>query len=465
MKPNDQISKLMGLPQELQLDAFSDMLKGGDLKKVPIQTIIQASPFLEEWMNFAKSMTDAPDEFLAVGGLQLIASVLGNQTYIAFGNDKIFSHLWVVLLAPSSFFHKTTALNLVKRTISSLVFPRTWQDRMIDYEKSKSSDPGAKSQTRGIRSGQDMIAPDRFSIDLLLEELEHRPAMLLVQSEYGAFLKEIDKTFNIGAKETLTEIYDSGLITKFNKTIKASNGGKPIRIDNTALSIFSASTKDWLEEYIKLSDIGAGFIARFLFVPASRKTRFIGWPATRDEKVYEKIKNDLLSIRKSLNGELDVTAIIPFYEAWYSDLFRRVHREETIAKTIGFDQRLASYALKFTIIMHASTYGDTIITADSLIRGIQLAEYFREKTKELFETTFLSQFDKKVRQIAEYIYRNDHGKTRRQLQQRAGSYGIKASEFKGIIEILEEDGDVHWDQGERAVISYASKYLKGVITR
>lgn len=456
----------MGLPHEQQVEAFKEMLKGGGLTKVPIQVIIRASPFLEEWMDFTMSMTDAPDEFLAVGGLQLIASVLGNQTHIAFGNDKIFPHMWIVLLAPSSFFHKTTALNLVKRTISSLIISRNWQDREIDVKKLKSSGQKINDEGKGggIKSGQDMLAPDRFSIDLLLEELEHRPAMLLVQSEYGAFLKEIDKTFNLGAKETLTEIFDSGLITKFNKTIKAQNDGKPIRIDNTALSIFSASTKDWLEEYIKLSDIGAGFIARFLFVPASKKTRFIGWPATRDEETYERIKQNLLTIRKSMVGELDASAIIPFYEMWYQDLFNRAHSEESFSKTIGFDQRLAVYALKFTIIIHATTYGDTILSVDSLIRGIQLAEFFREKTKELFETTFLSKHDRNVRKIAEIIYQNDHAKTRRELQQRAGSFEVKASEFKGIIEILEEDGDVHWDSDGKATISYASKYLKGIIT-
>jgi hypothetical protein len=467
MKPDDKISELLGSHHEQQLEAFKEMLKGGDLRKVPIQVIIRVSPFLEEWMEFAMSMTDAPDEFLAAGGLQLIASVLGNQTYISFGNDKIFPHLWVVLLAPSSFFHKTTALNLVKRTISSLILSRNWQDRQTDVEKLKSTEQKINDEVKvsGIRSGQDMLAPDRFSIDLLLEELENRPSMLLVQSEYGAFLKEIDKTFNLGAKETLTEIYDSGLITKFNKTIKAQNDGKPIRIDNTALSIFSASTKDWLEEYIKLSDLGAGFIARFLFVPASKKTRFIGWPATRDEETYERIKQNLLKIRKSMKGELDVSAIKPFYELWYMDLFDRVHREETVTKTIGFDQRLAIYALKFTTILHASTYGNTIITLDSLIRGIQLAEYFRDKTQELFETTFLPKFDQDVRKMAEFIYRHDHKKTKRQLHQRAGAIGIRGEAFKQILELLEEDGDVHWDANEKATISQASKYLKGVIKK
>ena len=115
--------------------------------------------------------------------------------------------------------------------------------------------------------------------------------------------------------------------------------------------------------------------------------------------------------------------------------------------------------------MHASKYGDTKLTLDSLISGIQLAEYFRSKTQELFETTFLSRFDKNLRKMAEYIYRNDHDKTKRQIQQRAGSIGVRGEEFKHAIEMLEEEGDVHWDQQGNATISYASKFLKGVIKK
>ena len=463
MNTSEMIQSILTLHNEERMELFKHLLQSEKLKYSSINEIVSESPLLKRWMDSTKEQTDAPDDFLAASGLQLVASVMGNLSFIGFGSTRIYPHLWMVLVAPSGFYRKTTALNLTRRILADMEFPVQWTDYKVD-KKSVCGVNDVMPQ-RIIRSGADLLAPDRFSIDLITEELQDRPAMLMVQSEFGAFLVEIDKMYNQGAKETLTDIYDSGMFIKFNKTIKRENNGQPIKVDNTALSIFSASTKDWLEQYVRLSDIGAGFIARFLFVPVYKKTRTHGWPKTRDDKLYEALKHDVAALRKTVRGEFDASEIKPFYELWYYNLEKRSETEEASTNMIGFDTRLSVYALKFAMIMHASKYANTKLTLDSLISGIQLAEYFREKTNELFQTTFLSRFDKNVRRMAEYIYRNDHAKTKRQLQQRAGSYEIRALEFKEIMEILEEDGDVHWDMDGHASISRTSKYLKGVNTK
>jgi hypothetical protein len=463
MTLSQNIELLRNKPPLDQIEVFNTMLESGDLQDLEIQEILETSRFFTRWMEHATAVTDAPDEFLAVGGLQLVSSILQNHSYIEFGNDKIYPHLWVVLLAPSSYFHKTTVLNLVKRTLADIRLKSSWDDLKIKKNKSSSGEKGGIASTG--KSGKSLIAPDRFSIDYLVEELSKRPSMLLVQSEFGSFLKEIDKTFNQGAKETLTEIYDSGIIVKSNKTILAENNGEPIEVDNTALSILSASTKDWLEEYVKLSDVSAGFIARFIFVPADRKTRFYAWPQNPNDEIVDLIKQDLAAISEKADGEITTSVAKPLYKVWYKHLFDRVHTEETVSKTIGFDQRLSIYALKFAMIIHAANSSNNALSIDSMVRGIALAEYFRAKIRMLFQTTFLSRFDKNKRQIAEFIFRNDHKLTNRKIQQRAGRLGIRAAEFNEIMHVLKEDGDVHFDADDKASISAASIYLKGIIRR
>ena len=464
MDLNKKIAELMnGGPLETKLQTFKQMIKKGDLKKVPIEDIVNFSPILKRLMDLYKETTDAPDEFLATSGLVMISTVLGNQTYIMYGSAKIYPHLWVVLVGDSSYYRKTTALNLTTNAVASMKFPAQWADHRL--ESSNGEGQVGEPVLQVIRSGEQLLAPNGFSLALLLEELQERPSMLMAHSEFASLLTEIEKTYNLGAKEALTDMYDSGRHVKFNKTIKAENKGKPIIINETAIAIYSASTRHWLQDHIKPSDIGSGFMARFLFVPANKKTRSHGWPKTMDETTYNIIKSEIASLRRSVKGEFDVSAVKPFYELWYLDLMKRAQQEEDISEKIGFDSRLSIYALKFSIILHASKYGNTILTLDSLVHGIQLAEYFRGKTKELFQTTFLSKFEKNVRRVAEYIYRNDHAITNRKLQQRAGSYGIRAMEFKEILEILEDEGDVHWDHEGKATISYASKFLKGVIKR
>ncbi len=448
---------------ESKLKTFEQMLKDGDLKKVPIEKVVNYSPIFKRMMDLYRKSTDAPDEFLAASGLIMISTILGNQAYIMYGSAKIYPHLWIVLVAHSSYFRKTTALNLAKNAIASMRFSGKWSDYPRD--DSDPEDVDSKPELEIIRSGEQLLAPNGFSLASLLEELQKRPAQMMSHSEFASLLTETEKTYNQGAKEFLTDIYDSGRYSNLNKTIKEANKGKPIVVDQAALGIYSATTRHWLQDHVKMNDIGAGFIVRFLFVPAFKKTRSHGWPKTMDDAVYTEIKNEIASLRSIIRGEFDVSAIKPFYELWYHDLMDRAQKEEEGSDTLGFDSRLAIYALKFTMIMHASKYADTKLTLDSLISGIQLAEYFRSKTRELFETTFLSKYDKNIRRIAEYIYQNDHGKTKRQIQQRAGAIGIRGEDFKLTIEMLEEEGDVHWDADGRASISRASKFLKGVIQK
>ena len=88
MKTTKQIDTFRGSAPEQQLILFKQMLKEGDLKKVPIQEIVRSSPLLVRWMDHTMEQTDTPDEFLAASGLQLISSVMGNQAYIMFGSTQ-----------------------------------------------------------------------------------------------------------------------------------------------------------------------------------------------------------------------------------------------------------------------------------------------------------------------------------------------------------------------------------------
>ena len=156
MRTNNKISKLMGLPHEQRLEAFKEMLKGGDLRKVPIDEIVSTSPQLKRWMEFTKTQTYAPDEFLAASGLQLISRVMAKLSYIMFGSTSIYPHLW------SGFFRKTTALNLTRKALAGMALPIQWSDHRA--EDSSDGEEYGGTLKRVIRSGAGLLVPIVFQL-------------------------------------------------------------------------------------------------------------------------------------------------------------------------------------------------------------------------------------------------------------------------------------------------------------
>ncbi len=430
---------LDGLPDEEVLEVFVNSLENEDLCPTSLMPIIQTSPFLKRFIEYAQQCTDAPDVFLTVASLQTISTVLGNRVFYRWGALKIFLHLWVVLVARSSFYRKSTVLNIVKKLIRQVGFIKGDLTTTGDY----------------------LIGPDSFTIAVLLEELAACSEMTVFPSEFGRLVSEMKRDFNKGGVETLTEIYDSGRIKKATKAEKEKNQGKPLIVEEAALSIFGASTPTWLKDRITKDDISGGFISRFIFVPAHKKERSLPWLDPADAVLEQEIIKDLTDLRNSITGEVDIPRVRSVYAAWYTYHVKRADQSEDDEQTIGFDQRLPTYAFKFAILYHIATYRNLKLTPISMIAGIMITEYFRTKIMELLGTVFIDKFDTNLMRIAKFIHLSDKEIKRANIQRFMGRYQVRKDEFQNLIDTLQHDGGVTVDDQGVFHISATSKYLKG----
>lgn len=434
-----RLDMLDGLTDGKVLEAFSKSIEDEDICPRSLKPIIETSPFLKSFIEYTYLCTDAPDIFLIVAAFQSISTVLGNNVFYQWGTSKIFLHLWIVLVAKSSLYRKSTALGIVKKLVSKIEF----------------------NDGNVTKMGDSLIGPDSFTIAVLFEELATSPGMTIFPSEFGRTIMEMKRDFNKGGVEMLTEIYDSGRIKKATKADREKNGGKPLIIENAALSIFGASTPTWLKDRITKDDISGGFISRFIFAPAYQKERSLPWLDPVDPALENKIVEGLTEIRNTFTGEIDISGGRYVFEDWYTYHEKRAGKSEDDEQTIGFDQRLPTYAFKFAILYHIATYRDLILTPTSMVAGIMIIEYFRTKIMELLGTVFVDKFEANLMRIARLIRMPGKKIRRADIQRLMGRHKVYRDEFNNLLDTLTHDGGVTTDDQGIFQISPNSKYLKG----
>ncbi|MCB5284725.1 MAG: DUF3987 domain-containing protein, partial [Candidatus Cloacimonetes bacterium] len=202
-----------------------------DLDKVPL--------LLRDYIKLTSKSTDCHPGLLISAWLPHIAVNLGNRVFMLSNSNRIYPNIWSCLLGPSSISRKTTAITYAGYTIRP--HEELYEDMPLDvYE--------AETQ---------LLSNVTYS--KMLSMLSLNGTRLFIHHELSAWLAEMNKHFNSGYKQTITELYDG-----VSKTV--SNQTKTERIRKPALSISTATTEAWMYRNIREnSDQLGGFLQRFIY--------------------------------------------------------------------------------------------------------------------------------------------------------------------------------------------------------
>ena len=357
-----------------------------------IEMPIPKSGFLHEYVKWASQGTDAPDEFLLMSGLMAASTALiknGNY-WLQFGALPIYPIVWSLILAGSSTFRKSTALSYARRTLENAV--------------------------------PDSIFADRVTPESFYQLLELQPSGLFTISEFGAFLKQFEKSYCSGLKEDLTELFDCP--SEFKRQKKGRNDTlKVYSAKNPRINLFGASTLEWFIDRITEADAASGFLARFVYVNVTERTKNkmrvptainIGDPAIMD----------WLKHLSTVQGKVIFNQTSPGFQEY--DAFCTMIENDVIATGLSlnvieaFSERLKIYVLKFAMICEAvSSKSNTQITSisiDAMIEACNLGEWFWSNIKSLLmkDITF-SQFTRKQKKLEELLRQHGGKATRRDL--------------------------------------------------
>jgi hypothetical protein len=139
--------------------------------------------WLDAYLIYCALRTDAPTIFHEALGLIVLSAAVGQRGTIEFGQGEHSPMLWVLLVAPSTRYRKTTSLNLARALIRDLE-----QRRKV-----------------GLLAPSD-FTPQRFVA--ILAERGTEP-VVLVRDEFTGFYRALNRLeFMAGAKELLCQLYD-----------------------------------------------------------------------------------------------------------------------------------------------------------------------------------------------------------------------------------------------------------------
>jgi hypothetical protein len=289
-------------------------------------------------------LTDAPIEFHLATGLSILAAATGNRVSFVSWGQNVCLNLWSVLIAPSGFYRKSTAMNIGMRLLRQ-----------------------AQPQS---------VLPDDFSREGLMDSLVTQPSGVLVPYEFGALVEHFRKEYMRGTMEALTALYDCP-DTYDMKTINKGTRS----IVKPAINILGASTVDWLQASVK--DMKGGFIPRFLFWPATQKGEWKGMTPPPNQILQE-------SMVDFLKDMAQMEAVIEFppdvrdrFNEWTRAHEEGFNADKLPPVMLGFYTRMTTYVGKLGVLYYISRHRKPGIDKESLESGIRLVDYLKSHLTKL----------------------------------------------------------------------------------
>jgi hypothetical protein len=258
-------------------------------ESVPLQVDLLPE-FLQKYLSITDKVTDAQHGAKLTAILPALAVNIGNRVYMHNSGSKIFPNVWSVVIGPSSTTRKTTVINLAKETMSAFE-EGIYQKDIGDYEK-------------------ETLLLTNTTLSKMLNLLSIQPCRLFIHNEISGFLSEMNKQYNAGMKQTITDLYDGTSRSYFSREHKE-------KIKDPSLSIMSASTEGWFLSLLgNKSEQLSGFTQRFLYcviknvdIDELNTDYKEGYEQTNELNQYEEMYLTMRQIKGSHNLRLSTQAI------------------------------------------------------------------------------------------------------------------------------------------------------------
>ena len=299
--------------------------------------------FLEAYSDYACAVTDCPIEFHAYMALVTAGVVLGRQRYIQFGHGRIYPNFYTVILAPSSFYRKSTALGISQYCV-----------RAIESDKVLASD---------------------FSQEKMMETLRDNSVGAFFYYEFKTLMTNMEKSYMVGVKSFLTEAFDYNDITVTRKK-------QTYTIVEPCLSILSATTSSWFTENVKSGDIEGGFLGRFIYIHSKNKVRDDSFPPEPDQSKRAEMVHQLGRLSGLSQYPITLSPdALKLYDIWYKNFVARVSALESNIRPLF--ARINIYCLKIAIVVETCETLGTQISEETMKKAIQYTNWLMESTLKI----------------------------------------------------------------------------------
>lgn len=226
--------------------------------------------FIDEWVAWAGTKTDAPAEYHRAAAMTLLSAVYSEFGHATpkFAKDGLKLNLWFMTLGKSTKDRKTTSRSYMNAAFRAL--------RTDDYNYSLGDD----------------VTPG--GISLALHDRANKSSVYDRDEVQGLFKELLNQSYMSGGLEVFTKLYDGWS----GGRIRASGDKKVLESVPVSFIMFMMGILTETADILTVTNYRSGFLTRFLYVIGSRPEGYKAPPMEQideDEEKEDKTFNGLVA--------------------------------------------------------------------------------------------------------------------------------------------------------------------------
>lgn len=401
--------------------------------------------FVDSYVKWASSKTDAPAPYHVAGALTILSLILGEWAVgdVQYGNQRL--GMFFTVLGETTDTRKTTSRNLMKRVIR--------MTEVGDYQYILTSDATEEG---------------------LIDTLASRPhqSSLYDRDEVQKLITDIKggKGYMAGFLETLNELYDGWARGRIRA--QKSTKDTPVNFVQYLMGIRSQ-----FQENLELADFKSGWGPRNVFVrgespPRTRENSRLAQGRERERKAdkgLQRLAKQLTDARDYWSNKKDVTRETPYLmrfddDAWdkqsnwewdLKEHFQEHPRYEYLKPSL---ERMSINVMKVAILFAMMRQQEQVAMED-VLNAHYIACQWVEDLVVIVEGVSESYEMRHMRALEEYIIDNEGLVSLARALKWATSNGVKRREFYESVETLVEMEiiSITDDKRGKKSLSYAFK--------
>ena len=225
--------------------------------------------FVDEYVAWAKTRTDASWQYHEAGGFMILSTVLADSIRLNLSNTKLVPNLWFMLLGDTTTTRKTTAMEMAMELLGLVM--------------------------------EDALLATDASLEGLMTALSTRQSRSSVfwRDEFAGMLEAMKKKdYYAGMSATLARLYDGKHEVR---VLKAAT----YEVHNPVFLMFCGGIKSRIIDLLDVSYITDGFLPRFVFITAEANMSDLR-PLTLSTEEDNSISSDLAERLSFLRSRYDV---------------------------------------------------------------------------------------------------------------------------------------------------------------
>jgi hypothetical protein len=346
--------------------------------------------FIEKFKNYINNegnpLNDSPIIFQEAVALMILSSVAQRRYFFYFAGKKTFCNIWMLIVAKSSMFRKSTIIGNGIDIIEQI-------DRNIKL-------------------------PNEFSTEELIAILDRNPQGTFFVDEFSTFYLQFLRNYMATGIGFLLEMFDR--VSSYQRKLRS---GETFYIKDPFINIISATTLTALERELKAKDIENGFLYRFCIVYCNKQEKEIELPLSKPQpKLLEPIITHLQKIRENSQYYEFTKKAQENYIEWYHKV-KRDYKEYLTGHFSSYLTRLLVYCLKFCLLYHLARedFIKPQLDENDMNNAINWTNRLIQSTFRVLNLIAYTEYERHRRRILQYLA-NNH-----EITEEKSYYGVSKS--------------------------------------